>query len=173
MSLRRAARAVQKEMHDRLYFDIDRTWARLNWFHSGYMSFELIYNFLAARIVAYGPGLVPYMNEKIRPEGLHNRRRTGQFADQPMLLVHPGHAGDRDAEGQCPARERSRQRDRKRPAADGILPQHRPLRFPLRQPARGVRAGRPRSRTDASGRRCSAFRDGRKSALPAAASGPS
>ena len=61
--------AVQKEMHSRLYLDIDRTWSRLNWFHSGYMSFELIYNFLAARIVAYGPGLVPYMNEKISLKG--------------------------------------------------------------------------------------------------------
>ena len=44
--------------------DIDRTWARLNRINAGYMSFELIYNFLAARIVAYGPGLVPYMHEQ-------------------------------------------------------------------------------------------------------------
>ena len=29
------------------------------------MSFELIYNFVAARIVAYGPSLVPYMQNKI------------------------------------------------------------------------------------------------------------
>jgi ABC-type uncharacterized transport system fused permease/ATPase subunit len=61
--------AVQKDMHDRLYLDIDRTWSKLNWFHSGYMSFEKIYDFLAGRIVAYGPGLVPYMNEKISLKG--------------------------------------------------------------------------------------------------------
>lgn len=56
---------VQKRIHSKLYRDIDWTWTRLNWVHSGYMSFELIYNFLAARIVAYGPGLLPYVNEKI------------------------------------------------------------------------------------------------------------
>ena len=57
---------VQREIHGRLYSDIDSTWARLNWFHSGYMSFELIYNFIAARIVAYGPGLVPYIQRQDR-----------------------------------------------------------------------------------------------------------
>ncbi|MET0574709.1 MAG: ABC transporter ATP-binding protein/permease [Mesorhizobium sp.] len=56
---------VQKEMHDRLYVGIDRTWGRLNWINAGYMSFETIYNFVAARIVAYGPGLLPYMHEQI------------------------------------------------------------------------------------------------------------
>lgn len=61
--------AVQKDMHARLYRDIDGTWSKLNWVHSGYMSFELIYNFLAARIVAYGPGLLPYVNEKISLKG--------------------------------------------------------------------------------------------------------
>ena len=60
---------VQKEMHARLYRDIDQTWSRLNWFHAGYMSFEKIYDFLAGRIVAYGPGLLPYMNEKISLKG--------------------------------------------------------------------------------------------------------
>ncbi|MET0941928.1 MAG: ABC transporter ATP-binding protein/permease [Mesorhizobium sp.] len=60
---------VQKEIHGRLYSDIDGTWARLNWFHSGYMSFELIYNFIAARVVAYGPGLVPYIHGKIDLKG--------------------------------------------------------------------------------------------------------
>ncbi len=57
--------AVQKDIHSKLYQDIDWTWGRLNWVHSGYMSFELIYNFLAARIVAYGPGLMPYVSDKI------------------------------------------------------------------------------------------------------------
>ncbi len=48
--------SVQKALHDRLYVDIDRTWASLNKVHAGYMSFELIYNYVAARIVAYGRG---------------------------------------------------------------------------------------------------------------------
>lgn len=57
--------SVQKGMHDRLYLDIDRTWASLNRVNAGYMSFELVYNFVAARFVAYGPGLIPYMYDKI------------------------------------------------------------------------------------------------------------
>jgi vitamin B12/bleomycin/antimicrobial peptide transport system ATP-binding/permease protein len=56
---------VQKAMHQRLYSDIDRNWANLNKINAGYMSFELIYNFVAARIVAYGPSLVPYMQNSI------------------------------------------------------------------------------------------------------------
>ena len=56
---------VQKKMHARLYTDIDRTWTKLNWVHSAYLSFELIYDFLAARIIAYLPGLIPYVNDKI------------------------------------------------------------------------------------------------------------
>jgi putative ATP-binding cassette transporter len=60
---------VQKEIHDHLYTDIDRIWGRLNWFNSGYNSFEAIYNFLAGRIVAYGPALVPYINGKIDLKG--------------------------------------------------------------------------------------------------------
>jgi ABC-type uncharacterized transport system fused permease/ATPase subunit len=57
--------SVQKSMHERLYVDIDKTWASLNKVQAGYMSFELLYNFIAARIVAYGPSLVPYMQNKI------------------------------------------------------------------------------------------------------------
>lgn len=60
---------VQQAMHDRLYLDIDRTWARLNTVNAGYMSFELIYNFIGARIVAYGPGLIPYMHGQINLKG--------------------------------------------------------------------------------------------------------
>jgi ABC-type uncharacterized transport system fused permease/ATPase subunit len=56
---------VQKAMHQRLYSDIDSNWASLNKINAGYMSFELIYNFVAARIVAYGPSLVPYMQNSI------------------------------------------------------------------------------------------------------------
>ncbi len=56
---------VQRQMHARLYQDIDRTWSKLNIFYSGYQSFELIYNFLGARIVAYSPLLLPYMQGSI------------------------------------------------------------------------------------------------------------
>ena len=55
---------VQNDIHRRLYRDIDGTWGSLNKVHAGYMSFELIYNFVAARIVAYGPGLVPYITQQ-------------------------------------------------------------------------------------------------------------
>ncbi len=60
---------VQQAMHDRHYGDIDRTWGRLNTVNAGYMSFELIYNFVAARFVAYAPGLVPYMHGQINLKG--------------------------------------------------------------------------------------------------------
>ncbi|WP_432285928.1 ABC transporter ATP-binding protein/permease [Aminobacter sp. BA135] len=60
---------VQRSMHDRLYVDIDKTWSRLNIVNAGYMSFESIYGFIAARIVAYGPGLVPYMHGHINLKG--------------------------------------------------------------------------------------------------------
>lgn len=60
---------VQQAMHDRLYRDIDQTWGRLNTVNAGYMSFESIYGFVAARIVAYGPGLVPYMHGQINLKG--------------------------------------------------------------------------------------------------------
>lgn len=61
--------SVQKDMHDRLYLDIDDTWISLNKVHAGYMSFELIYNFIAARIIAYGPGLLPYAGGQIDLKG--------------------------------------------------------------------------------------------------------
>jgi putative ATP-binding cassette transporter len=56
---------VQKRMHARLYTDIDQTWAKLNWVHTAYQSFERVYNFLAARVIAYLPGLLPYVNDNI------------------------------------------------------------------------------------------------------------
>lgn len=56
---------VQRQMHARLYNDIDKTWSKLNIFHSSYDSFERIYNFLGARIVAYTPLLLPYMQGSI------------------------------------------------------------------------------------------------------------
>ena len=56
---------VQRKMHADLYSKIDRTWFKLNIFHSSYDSFERIYNFLGARIVAYSPLLLPYMQGSI------------------------------------------------------------------------------------------------------------
>lgn len=61
--------AVQRAMHQHLYKSIDKTWSRLNWFHSGYGAFEKIYDFVGARVIAYGPGLVPFMNQQINLKG--------------------------------------------------------------------------------------------------------
>ncbi|MER8365936.1 ABC transporter ATP-binding protein/permease [Mesorhizobium sp. M0306] len=60
---------VQKTVHSQRYVDIDRTWARLNIVNTGYASFELIYNFIGARIVAYGPGLVPFIHNGLDLKG--------------------------------------------------------------------------------------------------------
>lgn len=60
---------AQKAMHDRLYVDIDRTWGRLNWINASYDSFERIYNFVGARVVAYGPGLVPFIHSRLDLKG--------------------------------------------------------------------------------------------------------
>ncbi len=60
---------VQKAMHERLYVDIDRTWARLNVVNTGYSAFELVYNFIGARIVAYGPGLIPFIHSRLDLKG--------------------------------------------------------------------------------------------------------
>ena len=56
---------VQKRVNARLYAGVDGTWARLNLFDAAYMSFTAVYNFFAARIVAYLPGLLPYMGNTI------------------------------------------------------------------------------------------------------------
>jgi ABC-type uncharacterized transport system fused permease/ATPase subunit len=60
---------VQKDMHRRLYGKIDDNWGRLNKVNACYMSFQLTYDFLSARIVAYLPGLLSYMRGQI---GLRN-----------------------------------------------------------------------------------------------------
>ena len=57
--------AVQRQMNATLYAGIDRVWARLNWFDSGFKSFQLIYDFVAFRVISYGPGLLPYINNNI------------------------------------------------------------------------------------------------------------
>lgn len=61
--------SVQKALHDRLYSDVDGTWARLNRIDAGYMAFAQVYNFIGARIVAYAPGLLSYMHGKISLKG--------------------------------------------------------------------------------------------------------
>ena len=55
----------QKSVNRRRYQDIDQTWASLNWINAGYMGFELVYNFMGSRFVAYAPGLLPYVDNKI------------------------------------------------------------------------------------------------------------
>jgi ABC-type uncharacterized transport system fused permease/ATPase subunit len=56
---------AQKGIHRRRYLDIDRTWASLNKIVSVYMAFEFFYNFVGSRIVAYAPGLLPYIDNEI------------------------------------------------------------------------------------------------------------
>lgn len=56
---------AQKALNVRRYQDIDRTWASLNRITAGYMGFELVHNFLGSRIVAYAPGLLPYVDKTI------------------------------------------------------------------------------------------------------------
>ncbi|MDQ2704918.1 MAG: ABC transporter ATP-binding protein/permease, partial [Pseudomonadota bacterium] len=80
---------VQKKMHARLYVDIDRTWSKLNWVHSAYQSFERIYNFLAARIIAYLPGLIPYMNDKISLKGyITGAELVNSLINQCSWFIH-------------------------------------------------------------------------------------
>lgn len=61
--------SVQRSMHRRLYSEIDSTWSRFNVFNSIYMGFELVYNFVGARVIAYGPGLVPFIHNGIDLKG--------------------------------------------------------------------------------------------------------
>lgn len=56
---------AQKVVDARRYLDIDKTWASLNRVTAGYMGFELVHNFIGSRIVAYAPGLLPYMDNKV------------------------------------------------------------------------------------------------------------
>lgn len=60
---------VQKTMHERLYVDIDRTWSRLIVVNTGYSAFEMVYNFVGARVVAYAPGLVPFIHSRLDLKG--------------------------------------------------------------------------------------------------------
>ena len=136
---------VQKAMHDRLYRDIDSTWAQPQ---QGQCRLHVVRAGLQFR---GGPHrrLRPEPHslhaERDQPEGLRHRRRTGQFADQPMLVVHPCDARDRDAQGQCKAGDRSCRGDRERAAAARVLPPDRPFRLPLRHAERRLRADRSRT----------------------------
>ncbi|MBB4577475.1 ABC transporter ATP-binding protein/permease [Rhizobium lentis] len=56
---------AQNVVNKRRYLDIDQTWASLNRVTAGYMGFELVHNFIGSRIVAYAPGLLPYMDNKV------------------------------------------------------------------------------------------------------------
>ncbi len=56
---------AQKAVNHRRYLDIDQTWASLNRVTAGYMGFELVHNFIGSRIVAYAPGLLPYVDNKV------------------------------------------------------------------------------------------------------------
>jgi len=57
--------AVQRSVNDRLYRDVDGTWNRLNRFDAAYLAFSQAYGFLSNRIVAYIPGLLPYMSGSV------------------------------------------------------------------------------------------------------------
>lgn len=59
------AEGVHRTLHADLYRGIDRVWGRLNIVNSAYMSFQLIYDFVASRIISYGPGLLPYVKDQI------------------------------------------------------------------------------------------------------------
>lgn len=56
---------AQKAVNGRRYREIDDTWASLNRVTAGYMGFELVHNFIGSRIVAYAPGLLPYVDKTI------------------------------------------------------------------------------------------------------------
>ncbi|MBQ0710131.1 MULTISPECIES: ABC transporter ATP-binding protein/permease [unclassified Ochrobactrum] len=57
--------AVQRSVNDRLYREVDGTWNRLNRFDAAYLAFSQAYGFLSNRIVAYIPGLLPYMSGSV------------------------------------------------------------------------------------------------------------
>ncbi|WP_171060600.1 ATP-binding cassette domain-containing protein [Poseidonocella sp. HB161398] len=54
--------AVQRDVNERLYDDIDRTWGRQNRWSAGMLLFTDSYNFLSSRLFAYLPALPAYMS---------------------------------------------------------------------------------------------------------------
>ena len=86
------------------------------------MSFEQIYDFIAARIIAYGPGLVPYMHDQLDLKGyITGAELVNSLIGQCSWFIHvmPSIA---TLQSQCQARDRPGAGDRERPAAAGILP---------------------------------------------------
>ncbi|WP_164772603.1 ABC transporter ATP-binding protein/permease, partial [Mesorhizobium sp. M2C.T.Ca.TU.002.02.1.1] len=80
---------VQKSMHDRLYVDIDKTWGRLNIVNTSYTSFELIYNFVGARIIAYAPGLVSFIHNRLDYKGyITGSEMVAQLISQCSWFIH-------------------------------------------------------------------------------------
>ncbi len=59
------AERAQKAVNARRYRDIDETWAGQNRVTAVYLGFELVHNFIGARIVAYAPNLLSYVNRNI------------------------------------------------------------------------------------------------------------
>lgn len=53
---------VQRSVNKRLYKDVDGTWNQLNRFDAAYLAFSQAYGFLSNRIIAYIPGIIPYMS---------------------------------------------------------------------------------------------------------------
>lgn len=53
---------VQRSVNKRLYKDVDGTWNKLNRFDAAYLAFSQAYGFMSNRIIAYIPGLMPYMS---------------------------------------------------------------------------------------------------------------
>lgn len=56
---------AQKTVNEHRYVDIDKTWASLNRVTAIYMGFELVHNFIGSRIIAYAPGLFPFVENKL------------------------------------------------------------------------------------------------------------
>ncbi len=56
---------AQKAVNKRRYVDIDQTWTSQNRVTAVYMGFELVHNFIGSRIVAYAPGLFPFVDNKL------------------------------------------------------------------------------------------------------------
>ncbi|TIR24167.1 MAG: ABC transporter ATP-binding protein/permease [Mesorhizobium sp.] len=80
---------VQKSMHDRLYVDIDKTWGRLNIVNTSYTSFELIYNFVGARIIAYAPGLLSFIHNRLDYKGyITGSEMVAQLISQCSWFIH-------------------------------------------------------------------------------------
>jgi putative ATP-binding cassette transporter len=81
--------SVQTDMHHKLYRDIDRTWAKQNWISTAYSGFGSIYDYVAFRIVAYSPGLLPYMDQKLSfKEYITGAEMVNQVIRQCSWFIH-------------------------------------------------------------------------------------